>query len=38
MKKPLVTLFASRLLSRAVASATLVGLATAAPGVYAQET
>ena len=38
MKHPLASLFAGRVLSRAVASATLVGLATAAPGVYAQET
>ncbi len=38
MKHPLASLFAGRVLSRAVASVTLVGLATAAPGVYAQET
>ena len=38
MKHPLASLFASRVLTRAVASATLVGLATAVPGVYAQET
>ena len=38
MKHLLASLFASRVLSRAVANATLVGLATAVPGVYAQET
>ena len=38
MKHPLASLFASRVLSKAVAGATLVGLATAVPGVYAQET
>ena len=38
MKHPFTSLFAGRLLSRAVASVTLVGLATAAPGIYAQET
>ncbi|GIR83227.1 MAG: hypothetical protein CM15mP84_09750 [Cellvibrionales bacterium] len=38
MKHPLASLFAGRVLSKAVAGATLVGLATAVPGVYAQET
>ena len=38
MKYPLASIFASRVLSKAVAGATLVGLATAVPGVYAQET
>ena len=38
MKHPLVSLFVGRVLSRAVAGVTLFGLATAAPGIYAQET
>ena len=38
MKHPLASLFAGRVLSKAVAGATLVGLTTAVPGVYAQET
>ena len=38
MKDALASFFAGRVLSRAVAGATLVGLATAVPGVYAQET
>jgi len=35
MKNALASFFAGRVLSRAVAGATLVGLATAVPGVYA---
>ena len=38
MKHPIASLFAGRVLSKAAAGATLVGLATAVPGVYAQET
>ncbi|MAB27628.1 MAG: cell envelope biogenesis protein OmpA, partial [Alteromonadaceae bacterium] len=38
MKHPLASLFAGSVLSKAVAGVTLVGLATAVPGVYAQET
>ena len=38
MKHPIASLFAGRVLSKTVAGATLVGLATAVPGVYAQET
>ena len=38
MKHPIASFFASRVLSKAVAGATLVGLATSVPGVYAQET
>ena len=38
MKNLLAALLAGRVLPRAVAGATLVGLATAVPSVYAQET
>ena len=38
MKNALASFFAGRVLSRAVAGATLVSLATAVLGVYAQET
>ena len=38
MKNALASFCAGRVLSKAVAGATLVGLATAVPGVYAQET
>ena len=38
MKHPFASFFAGRVLSKAVAGATLVGLAAAVPGVYAQET
>ena len=38
MKHPLAPLFVGSVISKAVAGATLVGLATAVPGVYAQET